>query len=219
VSSGSRPSSGTKKAAADRREQLVSIAMNHIATKGFEGLRFQEVAEEAGINNATLYYHFPTKEALIQGVVSRMTSELRVQRSQPKEPPTNARDELRLEFEGVCQLLRAEPKLFIVLTELSLRARRDIAVRKIGENRDNFWRGHLSGIVERGIAQGLFRADVDVEATVTALMMQVKGIAHHATMAKRKPGEVDKAIAVIAAQVDHWLSPDTQQRLLQRMRS
>ena len=209
MSSRSRPSPASKKAAGDRREQLVSIAMNHIATKGFEGLRFQDVAEEAGINNATLYYHFPSKEALIQGVVNRMTSELRLQRAEGKEPPTSARDELRLEFEGVRQLLRAEPKLFIVLTELSLRARRDPAVRKIGENRDNFWRGHLSSIVEKGIAQGAFRPDIDVEATVTAFMMQVKGIAHHATMAKRKPGEVDKAITLIAAQVDHWLAPDT----------
>ena len=55
-----------KRCGTDRREQLVSIAMNVIATKGFEGLRFQAVAKEAGINNATLYYHFQTKEALIR---------------------------------------------------------------------------------------------------------------------------------------------------------
>jgi len=192
----------------DRRDQLVSIAMNHIATKGFEGLRFQEVAEEAGINNGTLYYHFPTKEALIQGVVGRLTDELKRQRVPPKDPPGNPRDELRLELEGVRQLLRAQPKLFVVLTELALRALRDPAIRKIGESRDDFWRSHLSDILERGIAQGVFRRDIDVGATVTAVMMQIKGIGHHATMAKRSRGEVDRGIAAIAAQVDFWLTDD-----------
>lgn len=205
----SRSASGTKSVATDRRNQLVSIAMNLIATKGFEGLRFQEVAEEAGINNATLYYYFPTKEALIQGVVSRATGELKLQRVHPKKPPANALDELRLELEGVRQLLRVHPSLFIVLTELALRAQRDPVVRKIGQDRDDFWRGHLSGIIERGIAQGLFRPDIDVYATVTALMMQVKGIGYHATMAKRRPGEVDKAMAVIIAQVEQWLTVAT----------
>lgn len=205
----SRSASGTKSVATDRRNQLVSIAMNLIATKGFEGLRFQEVAEEAGINNATLYYYFPTKEALIQGVVSRATGELKLQRVHPKKPPANALDELRLELEGVRQLLRVHPSLFIVLTELALRAQRDPVVRKIGQDRDDFWRGHLSGIIERGISQGLFRPDIDVYATVTALMMQVKGIGYHATMAKRRPGEVDKAMAVIIAQVEQWLTVAT----------
>lgn len=111
----SRSAAGTKPVASDRRDQLVSIALNLIATKGFEGLRFQEVAKEAGINNATLYYYFPTKEALIRGVVKRLTGDLKLQRVHPEEPKSNALDELRMELEGVRQLLREAPSLFIVL--------------------------------------------------------------------------------------------------------
>jgi len=180
--------------------------MDQIATKGFEGLRFQEVAQEAGINNATLYYHFPTKEALIRGVVTHLMGELKVQRAGSQPAAANAREELRLEFEGVRQLLRANQKLFIVLTELSLRALRDPAVKKIGDNRDDFWRGHLSEIIERGIAQQRFRSDINVHAAVTNIMVQIKGLGYHATMATRKAGEVDKAITGIAEQVDHWLT-------------
>jgi len=199
-------SSRRTKAVVDRPEQLITIAMNHIATKGFEGLRFQDVAEEAGINNGTLYYHFGTKEALIQGVGSRLTAEFKRRRVRPKEPPSDARQELRLEFEDVRQLLRAQPRLFVVLTELALRALRDPAIKKIGDNRDDFWRAHLSGILLRGIAQGVFRPDVDIEGTVTTIMVMIKGLGYQATMAKRKAGDLDKAIAVIAAQLDHWLT-------------
>jgi AcrR family transcriptional regulator len=195
----------TKLVATDRRKQLVSIAMDQIVAKGFEGLRFQEVAKLAGINNATLCYHFPTKEALIQGVVSHLTGELKKTRALPKDAPATAREELRLEFEGVRELLRKQPKLFVVLAELSLRGLRDPVIDKIGKNRDDFWRIHLTSIIARGVEQKVFRQNINVEVTVTALMTQIKGIGYHATLGKRKRGEVDQAIAEVAQQVEHWL--------------
>ena len=195
-----------KLAAGQRRQQLVSIAMEQIAKKGFEGLRFQEVAKQAGINNATLYYHFSTKEALIQGVVSYLTEELRKRRRRPKDVPPTAREELRLEFEDVRELLHTQPKLFIVLTELSLRGLREPVINKMEKSRDDFWRDHLSGIIARGVEEGVFRQDINVEATVTALMAQIKGIGYDATLGKRKRDEVDRAIAEIERQVEHWLA-------------
>jgi len=195
----------TELAATDRRKQLVAIAMDQIAAKGFEGLRFQEVAKQARINNATLYYYFPTKEALIQGVVGHLSEELRKTRGLPKNAPATAREELHLEFEDVRELLRTQPELFVVLTELSLRGLRDPVINKMEERRENFWRIHLSSIIGRGIEQRVFRQNIDVEATVTALMAQIKGIGYHATMGKRKRGEVAQAIAEIARQVEHWL--------------
>src|ERR671925_266966 len=65
-----RPS-GLKAAASkqDRREALVQAAFNRIAERGFEGLRTRDVAARVGVNIATLHYYFPTKEALIGGVV------------------------------------------------------------------------------------------------------------------------------------------------------
>lgn len=195
-----------KLAAGERRQQLVSIAMEQIARKGFEGLRFQEVAKQAGINNATLYYHFPSKETLIQGVVSHLTEELRKRRHRQKDVPATAREELRVEFEDVRELLHKHPELFIVLTELSLRGLREPVIRKMEKNRDNFWRDHLSGIVGRGVEQGVFRRDVNVEATVTALMAQIKGIGYDATLGNREREEVDRAITEIERQVEHWLA-------------
>ena len=183
----------------------MSIAMEQIAKKGFEGLRFQEVAKQAGINNATLYYHFPTKEALIQALVSHLTEELKKTRGLPKDAPATAREELSLEFEDIRELLRTQPKLFVVLTELSLRGLRDPVIDRMGKSRDDLWRLHLSSIIERGVEQGVFRQGINVNATVTALIAQMQGIGYHATLGKRRRGEVDQAIGEIARQVEHWL--------------
>jgi AcrR family transcriptional regulator len=193
-----------KLAAPERRQQLVSIAMQQISKKGFEGLRFQEVAKEAGINNATLYYHFPTKEALIQGVVSHLMEELQKTSPGPSDAPRTALQELRLEFDDLRKLLRAKPKLFIVLVELSLRGLRDSAINKMEQRRDHFWFEHLSGIIRRGIEQGVFRRDIELEPAVTALMAQFKGIGYHAALGKRNSREIDETITQVARQVEHY---------------
>lgn len=188
-----------------RRQQLIQIAFDLIASKGFEGLRFQEVAALAGINNATLYYYYPSKEALIEGVVQSMMEQLKAPAAAPKEP-ANALDELRQLFASARIRLNQDPSFFIVITELALRSRRDPAINSIGEQRDRFWERDLTSILERGVAQRIFRRDLDSAAVAASLMAQLKGVAHHAAMRERHPGEIDTILAQIAAQVEHWLT-------------
>jgi AcrR family transcriptional regulator len=190
----------------DRRRQLVEIAFDHIASRGFEGLRFQDVAKEAGINNATLYYYFPSKEALIKGVTDSLMERLKAPAGAPHSPPGSALEELRQTFEGTRRRITSDTRFFIVITELALRSRRDAAIDQIGRQRDDFWSQRIIGIIERGISQGLFRRDIDIDSAAVSLMVQIKGIAHHAAMRKRRPGEIDALVSTIAAQVEHWLT-------------
>jgi AcrR family transcriptional regulator len=194
-----------KLAGPDRRRQLVSIAMDLIAAKGFEGLRFQEVAQLAGINNATLFYHFSSKEELIMGVVEHLSRELQRTPGRAMDKPVTALEELRLEFDSMGNLLRRRPKLFLVLTELSMRSMRDPAMEKVTRIFDSSWRQHLSRMIALGIEEKAFCQDIDVDAAVLSLMAQIKGIGFHAVTARLKPGEVKQAIDQVASQVEHWL--------------
>jgi hypothetical protein len=111
-----------------------------------------------------------------------------------------------MEFQDLRDLLRAEPKLFIVLVEFSLRGLRDPALGKMEARRDGFWQEHLSGIVRRGIKQRVFRRTTDVESVVNGLMAQFKGIGYHATLGRRKRREMDQMISEIGRQVEHRLT-------------
>ena len=53
----------------DRASQLLEIACRLFATRGYEGTSLRDIAEEAQITKAALYYHFPNKEALYQHIV------------------------------------------------------------------------------------------------------------------------------------------------------
>ena len=184
-----------------RSLEVVSAAYSLIAEKGFEGLRTREVADKVGINSATLHYYFPTKEALIQGVVEHLMQELRTSRAKPRDPQS-ALDRLRAEFADLRLRLREAPEQLAVLTELAVRAWRDPAIARMLQYLDDGWRGHLTSILEAGIAEGVFRADLEVVATADAMMSQLRGLGYQGKLCGKK---MDSLIAHIAIQTEYWV--------------
>jgi AcrR family transcriptional regulator len=45
-------------------EHILSTASRHFAAKGFAGARMDEIADDAGVNKASIYYHIGNKDAL-----------------------------------------------------------------------------------------------------------------------------------------------------------
>lgn len=54
-----------------RRDRILAVATVHFGRRGFEGARLVDIAAEAGVTDAGLLHHFPTKKALFEAVVQR----------------------------------------------------------------------------------------------------------------------------------------------------
>ena len=189
----------------NRRAELVAIAYRHIAQRGFEGLRVRDVALEAGINVATLHYYFPTKEALIRGVVTMLQRDFTVPRVQEPIPETaTAIDELRIEFEDIRVRLEESPESFLVLAELLIRSLRNVEIQRMLVWLHDEWRGHLLGMLRRGVEQGVLRPDLDLDATATAVMAQLKGIGLQ-SIGATDTAPIDALVAEVVAQVEGWV--------------
>jgi TetR/AcrR family transcriptional regulator len=52
-----------------RRAQLLEAALNLFSEKGFDGATTREIAARAGVTEAIIFRHFPTKQALYQAVL------------------------------------------------------------------------------------------------------------------------------------------------------
>jgi TetR/AcrR family transcriptional regulator len=59
--------------ASDRRTQLLETALNVFSQKGFNGATTKEIAAAAGVTEAVIFRHFPTKQALYQAVLESET--------------------------------------------------------------------------------------------------------------------------------------------------
>src|SRR5436305_6676047 len=142
------PAAGTTLARSrkqDREQALIQAAFNQIAERGFEGLRTREVAAGVGLNIATLHYYFPTKEALIRGVVAHAMDRFR----STLAPHGSPADQLRNHLRAVRKLLRDEPEVGAVMGELALRSARDPAMARIMGEPFQACQRPLRGLLQR----------------------------------------------------------------------
>jgi AcrR family transcriptional regulator len=70
------PAPGTRLPAHERRQQLLDVALETFANKGFHGTSMNEVAEAAGVTKPVLYQHFESKDALYNELVDEMGARL-----------------------------------------------------------------------------------------------------------------------------------------------
>jgi AcrR family transcriptional regulator len=148
--------------ATDERKRAIAAATRSlIVEKGFEGLRTREIADRVGINVATLHYHIPTKDALVELVAQSMKDDFMAQRLQQPDRSLSPRERLRLEFDRHVSARQENPELLLVMEEMARRARHDEAIARVILPMHSFWFGQIQSILEEGVADGSFRPDLD----------------------------------------------------------
>jgi len=63
--------------AGDRRRQLIDAALELFSRKGFGGTTTKEIATAAGVTEAIIFRHFPSKQALYTAVLDSKTEDCR----------------------------------------------------------------------------------------------------------------------------------------------
>src|SRR5262245_22179407 len=160
-------------ARADRRRALVAAAFDRLAREGFEGLRTRDVAADVGVNIATLHYYFPTKEALIRGVIGQAMG--RFQETLPREG--TAVEQLRGHLDAIARLLREDGRLWAVMGELVLRAPRDSDLERVFRQTDAHWQRTLRDLVAGAIAEGAVSPTVDADDAAALMVAAIRGVA------------------------------------------
>lgn len=66
----------TVKSAPERRNEILDIASELFVQKGFEGTSTNDILEKVGIARGTLYYHFKSKEEILDAIVERVNQQV-----------------------------------------------------------------------------------------------------------------------------------------------
>ena len=56
----------------DTRQRALDVAFDLFTEQGYEKASLREIADRLGIKKASLYYHFPSKEALLAGIMDNL---------------------------------------------------------------------------------------------------------------------------------------------------
>ena len=149
----------------DVREQLLEAAVKVFADAGFRGATTRRIAQEAGVNEVTLFRQFGSKEGLIIEAVLRSVERLRdeaVLPAVPCDPAAELLDWTRRHFEFVLRNHR-----LIKAAMADAQSHPDMACigDRIGTSTELRLRTYLECLRERGQCA----PDVDVEVASNVL--------------------------------------------------
>jgi len=178
-----------------RKLEILQAAYQALAEKGFEGLRVRDVAEVVGINPATLYYYFPNKEDLIEGVSAYVFNCLDLTAD---ELPGTPKEQLHNHLFRIYHRMRDEPQLFAVLMDIRLRVLRTSKSEPYTVFEDK-WHAKLVKLLQIGIRQGYWPNYLEPESIDTAMIALMLGAGLNASLQPRK-------IEEIIQQLERWLT-------------
>ena len=155
------------------RDRIYDAAIALFAEKGFHGASVRDLAQAVGVEAASLYYHFPSKQDVLLAMFERfmddMVDMLRAASVGPGTPTERLRDVVRRHV--LFHVARAK-EAFISHSELrSLTpANRSAIIAK----RD-LYEWMLRALLEAGVRDGSFEI-ADVQVTSTAILMMCSGV-------------------------------------------
>lgn len=131
---------------------ILDAATRIFAQYGFDGARMDTIAQAAGINKATIYYHLGGKKALYTAVLHTVFSEHATLIAEQVSVCTSARERLRVIFGALHRLIYETPHInAIVMYEMASGGRNfpDIVAEDftkiIGLTADALKEGHRKG--------------------------------------------------------------------------
>lgn len=143
----------------DTRQRIEDQARQLFMRFGIRSVSMDDIARAVGMSKKTIYASFADKDALVEAVIGRHIRESEERIAALILESANAVDEILLTmrlFE--CQFRNLNP---IVLHDL--RKFHPSAYRLIEEHKRKFVLQTMRVNMERGIREGLFRTDMDVE--------------------------------------------------------
>ena len=150
-------------ASADTRETLLRLAARSFSTQGYSATTMRGIAEQAGIEAASIYYHFSSKEELVDQILAHGADSIveHIQQHLDALPP-GAGARLRFEAALVGQMSALIKYGDYAMAHGRLLAQLPDKVRdrqvKRREQHQKLWSSLLEGLR----AEGLLRPDADV---------------------------------------------------------
>ena len=140
-----------------RRKQILDIAVHEIETRGYRNTTIQDIARKADVSKGVIYYHFNSREELLNEIWSALIGELFVYRKKRVERQKTAKAMLRTYAKAHFEFVKANFNKFIALFSMGI----DL---NPSDNQTHPWSreinkrafGYLSDILEHGRETGEF---------------------------------------------------------------
>lgn len=184
----------------ERRQQILDTALEVFAKQGFQGTTTKQLAEAAGVSEATIFLHFPSKEALYEAILEELLQSQRPVKCLLEEagdaPLADVAERLAMAF----MERHAKGSALIRLALFSALEHRTLG-RRIAEQHIGGPVKSLAGRIEQAQKEGEVRGDLDSEVAARAL----DSVLIHQIIVRELLGEDHVSEQDMQCYVDIWL--------------
>ena len=159
----------------EAREKILATATRLFSEQGFETTALSQVAREAGVSKALIFWHFDCKEKLYRSAMHKTLEPYYIDRDTIEglgEPAQIAR--LIDQFYDFVHDNVYSVRFFLNLT-LQSEGHPDEMLSRVNELY-GVYRSSFASIIESGRARGVFRADTDPARDAALIMASLAGI-------------------------------------------
>lgn len=148
------------KEAEERKNEILDVAERLFGTKGFDNTSTNDILQEVEIARGTLYYHFQSKEEILDAVIERMIGQMLAKAgtfARQKEIPVLQR------LTRMIRALQVNEEWGGGLMEQIHRPQNALMHQKIQERLLAGMNPMLTGLIEEGVAAGICHTDYPAE--------------------------------------------------------
>ncbi|MED3550206.1 TetR/AcrR family transcriptional regulator [Cytobacillus praedii] len=149
-----------RKEAEERRNEILDVADTLFVQKGFDGTSTNDILEKVGIARGTLYYHFKSKEDIMDALIDRYSNCLL---GAAKEIAANKRIPVVERMVSVVLSMNVSGESSKEMMEHIHKPQNALMHQKIQKIIINGVTPILAGIIQEGIEQGLFNTPYPYE--------------------------------------------------------
>jgi len=152
----------------DKKERILDVAERMFSDLGYDGASTRIISKEAGVNMAMLNYYFGSKDGLFTAVFERRVSTFRVTLQNINNENINSWEKLQRCIDYYIDRIISNSCFHkLIHRELSLSQRSELTKTIIDILSKNVI--EVKKIINDGIDNGSFRADIDVEMVIATL--------------------------------------------------
>lgn len=141
------------------QERILDTAFGLFRQYGTRSITMDDIANKMGISKKTLYAHFADKDDLVVNAISRELKMMQENCVTNRDKSADAIQELFLVMKTLEQLFRnMNPVVMLDLQKFHAKA-----YQVFQEYRNNYLHNTVQENLERGIKEGIYRADINVD--------------------------------------------------------
>ena len=143
----------------DPKERILKKADELFNRYGIRSVSMDDIAAQLGMSKKTLYQYYVDKDELVTGVFSAIMEDNKLRCGEGRKASENALHEVFLSFDRVQDMFaNMNPAVLYDMEKYH-----PDCFKKFKEHKNGFMYQMLKSNIERGVQEGLYREDIDID--------------------------------------------------------